>query len=285
MFCPNCGQENTNAFGYCTKCQRPLNTVGGAAAMPALAPPGRTRRLSRGAKISLVVAAVFALVAAIVIPLAGSFQPPEQRFARLMREAAGVQPESHHGFGRQRQLDDAVRAQYRRLLEQNREYIASVKQMDTSKVHGLNSSEAYLNPEAEQEGLAQLHALFAADADQEQKVQGIISDLREVLAKYAGSSGEREAMLRGFDDSVAKQFAKRQEAIAGEKAWVDAVDALHAYAGAHRDAFTTTKGHLIIRDQAVRSEFNAKVELQEEKRREFMQLQQQFSQAQAQSLE
>jgi hypothetical protein len=214
----------------------------------------------------------------------GSFEAPEQRIARLMREAAGVQPESHRGFGRQRRFDDEIRAQYRRLLQQNKDYIAAVKQMDISKVQGLNSAQAFADPQTEQEGLDQLHALYAIDVDQEQKVRAIMADLRQTLEKYAGSASEREAMVNGFDASVAAQFAMRQNALSGEKAWVDAIDDLHSYAGAHRDVIQVNNGHLIITDPVVLTEFNTKMDFQEEQRRAFMKAQQEFSQSQAESL-
>jgi len=243
---------------------------------------GKLRHPNRFALIFCLVSGIFTLANGVT--MLSSFEPPEQRFARLMREAAGVAPESHRGFGRQRKFDDEVRQQYRRLLQQNRDYIAEVKQMDMSKVKLLNSAESYMHPRIEQEGLAQLHALYDVDAGQESKVRGIMADLRHILENYASSSGEREAMVHSFDDSMAAQFAGRQQALASEKAWVDAVDDLHAYAGAHRDAFTQSGGLLIFSDPAVRRQFQAKAEFQDEKRRGFMQLQQQFANSQAQSL-
>lgn len=347
MFCVNCGQENPSAFGYCTRCQRPLSTVGGAAAMPGLAPvaPPAPRTMSTVAKVFLVLVALLALAVGILKPvdpgdaafMAGerfgmliamlglplllaflcagwgklrhpnrfalifclvaglltvgnsvmmlsSFEPPEQRFTRLMREAAGIQPESHRGFGRQRRFDDEIRTQYRRLIQQNKDYTAAVKQMDISKVQGLNSVQAFADPQAEQEGLEQLHALYDVDTQQEQKVREIMADLRQVLEKYAGSASEREAMLRGYDNSIAAQLAMRQEAVSTEKAWVDAIDDLHTYAGAHRDAIQVSDGHLIINDSVVRTEFNTKMDFQDQQRRAFLKAQQQFNQSQAESL-
>lgn len=243
---------------------------------------GKLRHPNRFALIFCLVSGFFTLANGIM--MVANFEPPEQRFARLMREAAGVQPESHRGFGRQRRFDDDVRGQYRRLLQQNRDYVAAVKQMDISKVQGLNSTAAFADPQTEQEGLQQLHALYDVDANQEQKVRGIMADLRQILENYASSGPEREAMLRGFDNSVAAQFAKRQDALASEKAWVNAVDDLHDYANSHRYALLVTNGHLIISDPAVRSEFNTKVDFQEAKRREFLKGQQQFNRSQNESL-
>jgi hypothetical protein len=346
MFCPHCGLENPSAFGYCASCQKPLSTVGGAAAMPGLAPAGppQPRTMSTVAKIFLVVVFLLAVLVGILRPvepgdaafvagehigalifligmpllvawlvagrkkarhpnrfvlifclISGFFtlanavtllqlEEPEARFARLMREAAGVQPESHRGFGRQRRFDDQVRDQYRKLLQQNREYEQTVKEMDVSRVKQLNSAVAFVTPDVEQEGLSQLHALYDADAGEEQKVRAIIADLRHVLESYATSPAERETILRDFDNSSSAQFAKRQEALDAEKAWVDAEDDVHAYAGAHRDTISLRNGHLVISDETVRSEFNGKIDAQEEKRKAFVKAQELFGQSQADSL-
>jgi len=288
MLCPNCGQENTNAFGYCTQCQRPLSTAGGAAVMPSLA--GSPPRMRSGPKIALVLLG-FVLTAAGVYGAffanrgGISFEQPDQRFARLLREAAGLQPVKHLGSGRERQLDDAVREQYRRLLQQNRDYVAQGKQLDISKLKLLNSAKGFTDPRAEQEGLAQLHALYAAETTHEDKVRGIISDLRQVLENFASSNSEREAMTRGFDTSVIAQIARRQQALATAKAWVDAVEDLHAYTHAHRNAFTESGGRLVFSDPAVRREFHAKAQFQDQKRGELLVQQRLFAQTQKESLD
>jgi hypothetical protein len=241
----------------------------------------KARHPNRFVLIFCLIAGFFTLANAVTLL---DLEAPEARFARLMREAAGVQPESHRGFGRRRHFDDQVREQYRKLLLQNRQYADTVKQMDISRVKQLNTAAAFVTPEVEQEGLSQLHALYDADAGEEQKVRAIMADLRQVLESNASSASEREAMLRGFDNSSSTQFGKRQEALDAEKAWVDAEDDVHAYAGAHRDVITMLNGHLIISDEAVRSEFNAKIDAQEEKRKAFVKAQEEFSQSQAVSI-
>jgi hypothetical protein len=231
---------------------------------------------------------IFCLISGFII-LANSttvfnFEQPEARFARLLREAAGVQPVSHHGFGRQRRFDDQVRDQYRKLLQQNRDYTEAVRQMDNSRVKDLNSAASFVTPEAAQEGLAQLHALYDVDAAQEQKVRAIMADLRQVLETYASSPAERDEILKGFDSGLSAQLGERQKALDAEKGWVEAEDDVHAYASAHHGAFALLNGHLVISDGTVRSEFNTKIDTQEEKRKAFLKAQRQFSQSQADSL-
>jgi len=282
MICPNCGKENASPFGYCAACQKPLSTVGGAAAMPGLDQTAqRPKTLSLVAKIFLALTIFLAVLVGIFKPvepgdagtelgqhigyllgllglpaliaflvagrqkvrhpnrfalvfcmIAGifilgntasmlSFETPQQRIARLIREAAGTQPVSHKGFRSQRRFDDAVREQYGKLLQENRDYMERVKRLDNSRVKEVNTAAAFASAEAAQPGLNQLHALYDADAAHEQEVQKVFSGLRRVFDN-ASSQAERDAMLKGFDESMAQQNARRQKALALEKAWVDA---------------------------------------------------------------
>jgi hypothetical protein len=345
MICPNCGKENASPFGYCAFCQKPLSTVGGAAAMPGLAyqPAPGPRTMGVPARIFLALTIVLAVLVVIFKPVepgsagfeggqyfggllavlgipsliaflvAGrkkarhpnrfalvfcvisgvlilgnaasmlSFETPQQRFARLLREAAGTQPVSHKGLPSQRKLDDAVRAQYGKLLQQNRDYLALVAKLDNSKVKEINTARALASAAVAQPALDQLHALYDADAAHEQEVQEIFSGLRHVFDN-ASTPAERDAMLKGFDESVAQQNARRQQAFAMEKAWVDAVDDEHAYAAAHRSSLRLVQDVLVIADPEVRGELNGKIQLQEEKRKAFLKSQDEFKRSQAESL-
>jgi hypothetical protein len=213
-----------------------------------------------------------------------SFETPEQRFTRLMREAAGKQPVSRKGFSSQRRLDDAVRSQYGKLLQQNRDYTALVKSLDNSKVKEINTAKAFTSAEFAQPALDQLHALYDADAAHERDVQNTLSGLRHAFDDVQPAA-EREAMYKGFDASIAQQNVQRQQVLALEKAWIDSVDDEHAYAAAHRDSLRLIGASLVIADPEVRAEFNEKVDLQEEKRKAFLKLQAELNKSATESLD
>jgi hypothetical protein len=212
-----------------------------------------------------------------------SFETPQQRFARLLREAAGTQPVSHKGLPSQRKLDDAVRVQYGKLLQQNRDYLALVAKLDNSKVKDINTAQAFASAEVAQPALDQLHTLYDADATHEQQVRETLGELRHVF-EGVRPAAERDAMLKGFDESLAEQNSRRQQALALEKAWVDAVDDEHAYAAAHRSSIRLVQASLVIDDPEVRSELNGKIQLQEQKRKAFLKSQDEFKRSQAESL-
>ena len=212
-----------------------------------------------------------------------SFETPQQRFARLLREAAGTQAISHKGFPSQRKFDDAVRAQYGKLLQQNRDYLARVAKLDNSKVKEINTARALASTEVAQPALDQLHALYDADAGHEQEVRETLAGLRHVF-EGVGSPTERDEMLKGFDESLALQNGRRQQALAMEKAWVDAVDDEHAYAAAHRASIRLVQNTLVIDDPEIRGELNSKLQVQEERRKAFLRSQDEFNKSQAESL-
>src|SRR5215469_7748921 len=49
MFCPNCGKENANTFGYCNACGKPLTPVAPAAGTAPTAAPGAAPAATPGA--------------------------------------------------------------------------------------------------------------------------------------------------------------------------------------------------------------------------------------------
>ncbi|HEY2115784.1 MAG TPA: hypothetical protein VGJ51_11870, partial [Candidatus Angelobacter sp.] len=269
------GSEAGQHFGY-------LLAVLGLPALIAFLVAGRkkVRYPNRFVLVFCLISGVFILGNAASML---SFETPQERFARLLREAAGTQPVSHKGLPSQRKFDDAVRAQYGKLLQQNRDYLALVAKLNNSKVKEVNTARAFASAAVARPALDQLHALYDAGAAHEQEVQKIFSGLRHIFEDVSSPS-ERDEMLKGFDESIAQQIRRRQQALAMEKAWVDAVDDEHAYAAAHRASIRLVENVLVISDPAIRRELNAKIHLQEEKRKAFLKIQDEFKKSQAETL-
>src|SRR5262245_25856025 len=226
MLCPHCNTENVSAFGYCSACGKPLSKIDGTPGTAAAAAPapaqGRSRRTTLF--VMLGVAAVVALMGFLGVGMSGSFESPEQHVGRLMREASGLQPVHNALLPSNRRIDDALRDQFRNLIRVNREYTETVKNADISEVKRINSAESFANPDYAAPALQQLHNVYAIDAAQEEKVKSILDNLRHTMETEINSPSERESFLKGFDSSVQAQLATRRQAVAAEKAWVDAVD-------------------------------------------------------------
>jgi len=211
-------------------------------------------------------------------------ESPEQHIGRLMREAAGRQPVRNAGFGKQREFDDAVREQFRNLIQLNRDYTAAVEKIDLSATEKLNSPETLADPDSAEEALKQLHAAYDLDSQEEQKVSEVIEKLRNAMRSNSSSPAAQQSMLKGFDKSVAAQTSKRQQLLSTEKAWIDAEDELYSFADQHRNHIKLAGSQIAISNDTVREHFNQRIRSEEAFRTEFLKNKQQFSNDQAKLL-
>ena len=133
-----------------------------------------------------------ALIVIFVIVLAGAAgavafltvnrESAEQRMARLMREAAGLQPVKQAFLASDRQFDDAFREQFRSIFRLNREFVALEGKVNTNEIEKLGSPESFSDPDYAAEGLRQLHASLIFHREFEQKLQVIADNLRPTIA-------------------------------------------------------------------------------------------------------
>jgi len=216
--------------------------------------------------------------------LTRSFESPDQYVGRLMREAAGQQPVRNSLFPGARRRDTILRDQFRKVIQVNRDYMEAVNNTDISDVKKINSPESFVDPNYAAPALQQLHAVYALDSNQEEKLKDIITNMRQALEEQMSSS-QRESFLRGFDNGVNAQLATRSKAVAAEKSWVESVDEEYKYATEHSNQFRMNGEQLIIQDSATREEFNILLRSQEQRRKTFLAAQQEFSKSQTQLLQ
>jgi hypothetical protein len=206
----------------------------------------------------------------------------DQKVARLMREAAGLQP-VHKPFFGENQLDTELRELFRKLIQLNKNYQAEVEKLDLSQVGKLTKPETFADPDAAEEGLKQLHAAYDLDAHQEQQLQQLLDDFRAHLNNF--SVLERQQAIDGFNKGFAQGMAPRQRATTAEKAWVDAMDEVYNYAGLHHADFSMRYGQLVVGDETERQEFNDKIHALNARRHDFDEAQAEFNRFQGTTLE
>jgi hypothetical protein len=244
----------------------------------------KVRNWKRFASVFSISGFVFLALSWLGATNALSAEAPEQRIGRLMREAAGTQPIRNPAVGKQREFDDALREQFRNLIQVNREYMAAAEKLNLNDTEKLNSPETFADPDSAAEALNQLHAAYDLDAQQEQKIHEIVEKLRDVMRSSASSPAAQQAMLNGFDKSVATQTSKRQQLLSTERAWMDAEDDLYGFAGQHRSDIKLAGSQIAIVDDVVREQFNQKIRSEEALRQDFLKTKQQFSNEQARLL-
>jgi hypothetical protein len=214
----------------------------------------------------------------------GSLQPEtaEQKAGRIMREAAGLQPVRKPLFGEDK-TDTKLRNFFKDLIAINKEYQQAVDKLDMSATDKLNSPESFADPDSAAEGLRQLHAAYAVDELQEQRMQQVLEKFKHGFDDL--SPTVREDMLKGFNEGLARAMPARQRATSTEKIWIEALDEVYAYAAAHHADFRMSNGHLGIVHDDVREEFNTRVRTLNARRQEFMQAKNDFEKMQGQNLQ
>jgi zinc-ribbon domain len=214
----------------------------------------------------------------------GSLHPEtaEQKAGRIMREAAGLQPVRKPLFGEDK-TDTKLRNFFKDLIAINKEYQQTVDKLDMGATDKLNTPESFADPNSAAEGLRQLHAAYAVDELQEQRMQQVLENFKHGFDDL--SPAVREDMLKGFNEGLARAMPARQRATSTEKAWIEALDEVYAYAAAHHADFRMNNGHLGIVHDDVREEFNTRVRTLNARRQEFMQAKNDFETMQGQNLQ
>jgi len=214
---------------------------------------------------------------------AGSFQSEttDQKVARLMREAGG-QPVRKSFFGEPK-TDAMMRDFFKQIIAINKDYQAEMDKLDVGDVGKLNTPESFADPDSVTGALAQLRAAYELDARQEQRMRDVLENFRRSFDNL--SSSDRDSMIKGFNEGLAKVMPTRQRAVTTEKAWVDAMDDVYGYARAHHDQFFLLDGHLKIAGDDVLQEFNNRIHALNAARQDFVQAKAAFDSLQGQTLQ
>jgi hypothetical protein len=206
----------------------------------------------------------------------------DQMLGRLMREASGLQP-VRKSFFKEDKTETQMRNFFKGVIDINKEYQRSLDALDTSQTKKLNTPESYADPDSVTEALRQLHAAYNLDALQEQRLTELLEKFKQGVDQLPAS--EREQMLQGFDQGLAQALPPRQRAVAAEKAWIDALDHVYAYAQSYHSAFVVANGHVGVRDDGIREEFNSRIHAMNARRADFLQARAALEQMQRQTLE
>jgi hypothetical protein len=213
--------------------------------------------------------------------VSSNLENPDQHIYRVMAEASGARPVVHKGFPSQRRFDDALRDQYRRLIQENRDYNAVSSGFSMDELHKINQPQTFADTSLAEEGLRQLHAAYDLDVQHEAKLQEIMAGVRQVFDSNNLPQVQREATLKGFDASQTKIGSKRQQVLSTEKAWIDAVDDVYAYAGEHRGEMRMVNNKLVIVNDLTLETFNSKIRASGDLRRQFLEAKKDFEQFQS----
>lgn len=231
------------------------------------------------ALVLLLVPITIGFVAGFMQGFKSGFETTDQKVARLMREAAGLQTVQKSFLG-ENPGETKMRDLFRNMIRINQEYQATVDKLDISETHKLASPETFADPSSAAEGLRQLHSAYDLDSQQEQKLHQLMEDFRRQLA---GGSAYEGGMLKGFNEGLDQAMPKRQHTVSAEKTWVDAMDDVYNYAELHHADFSLRDGQLVIADGQELQEFNVKINNLNARRQEFVQAKNEFDRYQGET--
>jgi hypothetical protein len=207
----------------------------------------------------------------------------EQKMSRLMREAAGLQPVHKHLFG-ESSLDTGIRDLFRNLITVNKQYQQEVQKLDTKDIAALGTPASFSDPDAATAGLQEVHARYKLHSLQEQRIQELLDNFKQRFSDL--SSKDRQDFINGMDEGFARVMPVRHKAIAAEKAWVDSLDDIYSFARIRQSKITLSRAdQLIITDNQVREEFNARVRAMNSRRNEYVQASRDFASLQNNTLQ
>lgn len=214
------------------------------------------------------------------------FHGPEtgdQKMGRLMREAAGLQPVHKPLFGESR-LDTWTRDLFRDLIAANRQFQQEAHKLDTKDIAVLGTPASFADPDSATAGLMEIHARYKLNSLQEQSIQNLLDNFKHHLSDV--SSDDSRDYIKGMDKGLARVMPVRHKALAAEKAWLDSLDDIYSFARIqHSKIGFSTADHLIITDNQVREQFNARIRAMNSRHKEYLQAIRDFASMQNNTLQ
>jgi hypothetical protein len=207
-------------------------------------------------------------------------ETPKEHINRLLKEASGMQSVRKQPLGNEPAFDQALRSEYRDLIQANRAHMAALRQIDPHQVGQLGSPHSLVHPASAVSALDQLHAGYALEIEHERKVQHIYARLHHIFETADLPALTRASLLKIFEDTIIAPSLERQRCINAEKSWIDSMDDLYHYASIHIETLQLVESTIMISDPVIQQEFNGKIVSEEIHRRAFIEKKDEYLQLQ-----
>lgn len=214
-----------------------------------------------GIRLRVPNTVVVALLA-LLVPLAAAAQTaetPQEYVQRLIKEAIGAQPIRQSRIASQRKFDNGLRAQFRALIERNRDFAQAVAKMDRDKIKQLVTPESLADAKVGDADLQEMHTYVALEQENGEKTDKLIAGLRRALETADWAAPQRKHMLASFEVLMEQPQADRRNYLKAEKQWAEAIDAVYQYVGEHRKEIRMQDGSLKVFDETVLKELNSRI--------------------------
>ncbi|HEX7285849.1 MAG TPA: hypothetical protein VF532_06675 [Candidatus Angelobacter sp.] len=188
-------------------------------------------------------------------------ETPEQYVNRLIREASGSQPVRQSTYPRQRAFENAIRTQYRNMVQQNRDFMAAISKIDMEKIKKLLTAESLADPAAGGDQLKELDAYSALEKEHGAKADQSVANLRHTFETADWAAPQRERLLKSFDIILTEPQTLRHRYLDASQAWVLSVHHVYNYAAEYKTSLKVVDGNLQIFDDKVLEELNRRIRL------------------------
>ncbi len=224
-----------------------------------------------------------------VIGLGMSSRPEvtEKDVPILMREAAGLSPIREPDNAARK----AVRDVYRELIESQRAYEAQVKALQTPVSETLLQGPSFASAEAMRAAMDHLQKMTAVEKQQGDALDGFHQRMLAAIDGLSWSQRKKDDFKAGLRSSFERENPFRQRVLDTELAWFAAMMEVYQFGLENQDKIAVLNvrspdgkevpgGQITIADEAVRAEFNQKMDEAEEMRKKFVEANSAFQQNQ-----
>ena len=219
------------------------------------------------------------------IAVAQTAETAQEHMQRLVKEAIGAQPVRQSRVPSQRKADDTLRAQFRAMILQNRDFAEASAKMDKTKIRQLMTAESFADPAVAEVDLQELHSYVALEQENGAKTDKLIADLRNTLETADWAAPRRKEILSSFEVLVERPQDDRRHYLTAEKQWADGVDGIYKYIGEHRKDIRMQDGSLKVFDHKVMDELNGRIRAVNARREEMVAAMQAYKAMQKKRLE
>jgi len=227
-------------------------------------------------------------LAAVLLALgavAQTAETPQEHVKRLIKEAMGAQPIRQSRVPSQRKADDTLRAQFRAMILQNRDFVQAVAKMDKNKISQLMTPESFVNSAVADADLQELHTYVALEQENGEKTDNLIAGLRHTLETADWAAAQRKQILSSFEVLLEQPQDDRRHYLMAEKQWAEAIDAVYQYVGEHRKDIKMQDGSLKVFDDKVLDDLNSRIRAVNARREEMVTAMQAYKSMQSKRLE
>jgi hypothetical protein len=181
----------------------------------------------------------------------------QQHIGDLMKEAAGTKPVDNSG---PRSMDELVRDIMRDILDERKAFDRDMGRFNP-ELGKLYSVESFSSKEAMQRSVDAVRGAVAVDQRYSQQLES----LPQRIQTRVDRSGLSDSFDSGFMEGVRKAYGEskplnlRRQAMEVEKQWGVATVAFYEFAIANSTKIRAEGSHLVIGNEKLRTEFNARM--------------------------